>query len=99
MKANEFVNAKYLTAKNLNENKGKKVVIDAAFSENISGQDKLCIRFKGIDNPLPLNQTNLSILIAEFGDDTDKWINHSVTLNVVKVQYNGQMVDGIQLGV
>ena len=94
-----FVTQKYLAAKNAMEYKGKTFVIESAFPENISGSDKLCIRLKGIDKPLVLNQTNLTLISSKYGDDTDAWINHKVTLMIVKVNYNGQMVDGIQLEV
>lgn len=97
VKATEFVSAKYLAAKTAGEYKGKTLVIDSAFSEQINEEEKLCIRFKNVDKPLALNQTNLSVLMAAFGDDTDDWINGKVVLNIVKVAFNGKLVDGIQL--
>lgn len=97
VKAKKFVSAKYLTAKNIGDNKGKICTIDSAFSDVINEEEKLIIRLSGISEPMPLNQTNLSILIAEWGDDTDAWINHKIMLNIVKVQYAGNLVDGIQL--
>ena len=95
--AKKFVSAKYLSAKNIGNLKGKTFVIDAAFTDVINEEEKLIIRLNGIDNPMVLNQTNLSILVESFGEDTDTWVNHKVMLNVVKVQYAGNLVDGIQL--
>ena len=93
----KFVTAKYLSAKNLGDNRGKICTIDAAFTDVINEEEKILIRLNGIDNPMVLNQTNLSILIAEYGDNTDNWINNKVSVNVVKVTYNGNLVDGLQL--
>lgn len=93
----QFVSAKYLSAKNDSELKGKICTIDAAFPDTVNGEEKLIIRLSGIEKPLVLNQTNLSILIGEWGEDTDNWINHKVSIQIVKVQYNGSLVDGIQL--
>lgn len=97
VKATDFVSAKYLSAKVAKEFNGKKYTIDTAFSENINDEDKLCIRLSGVDRPLALNQTNLSVLMAAFGDDTDSWVNQKVILKIVKVSFNGKLVDGIQL--
>ena len=95
--AKKFQSTKYLSAKNLGADKGTKHIINAVFPELVQEQEKLCLRLSEIDSPLVLNQTNLSILSEAYGDDTDEWINHKVTLNVVKVTFNGNLVDGIQL--
>ena len=94
-----YIKSKFMSAKSAIEQdmKGKKFVIDVAYNETINNEDKLCLRFKNVDSPMPLNQTNITILSAAYGDDTDAWINHKVMLNIVKVNYNGQMVDSIQL--
>ena len=97
VKATVYKNAKYLSAKDSKDLNGTKHVIDAAFNEVINDEDKLCIRLSNVGLPLALNQTNLNILITAFGDDTDDWINKKVTIRIVKVSYNGNMVDGIQL--
>ena len=80
-----------------NELIGKKLTIDAAFNETINEKDKLCIRFSGVKKILALNQTNIDILSTVYGDDTDKWINNKVTLSIVKVKFNGELVDSVQV--
>jgi hypothetical protein len=101
VKAAAYVSAKYLSAKTAGEYNNKTFVIDSAFNSEIgqqgSEQDKLCIRLKGIDKPLALNQTNLTILMVAYGDDTDSWINKKVILHIVSVPFNGQVVQGLQL--
>jgi len=97
----KFITAKYITAKNNADLKGKKLVIDSAFMEEIGQgekqQDKLCLRFKNVDLPLPLNQTNLTVLSTAWGDESNDWINKSVILNIVNVTYAGEVTKGIQL--
>lgn len=93
----KFVSNKYLSVKNLGENKGKTFVIDSAFAVDINEDEKLCIRLSGIDTPMVLNQTNLTILIDAYGIDTDSWVNNKVMINVVKVTFNGNLTDGLQL--
>lgn len=97
MKVNKFLTTKYLTAKNSSQLKGTKHIINAVFPELINDQERLLIRMSDIDSPMPLNQTNLSILVDAYGEDTDEWINQKVTINIVKVTFNGSLVDGLQL--
>ena len=96
--AKGFINKKYFSAKDDGkECDGKSYIIDAAFPEDINGEMKLCIRLKGLDKPIALNQTNLSILVAKFGEETEEWINKQVIISIVKVNYQGSMVDSMQL--
>jgi len=93
----KFTTTKYLSAKNAGDLKGTKHVINAVFPELINEQEKLLIRLSDVDTPMVLNQTNISILTEAYGEDTDDWINHKVTINIVKVTFNGNLVDGLQL--
>ncbi|MDD2208252.1 MAG: hypothetical protein PHU45_02735 [Bacilli bacterium] len=93
----KFISAKYLTAKVAGDLKGKKLVIDSAFMEQIKDSDKLCLRFKNVDLPMPLNQTNLTVLTAAWGEESNDWINKSVILNIVNVSFQGEVAKGIQL--
>ena len=101
VKATQYVTAKYLSAKTAGEYDGKKFTIDAAFNAEIGQagqeQDKLCIRLKGVEKPIALNQTNLTALITCFGEDTDSWINKNITLKIIPVMFNGQATKGIYL--
>lgn len=94
---------KYLSAKDDGTTiDGKILTIDAAFKEDVQNpnnevKESLCVRFKDVAKPLVLNQTNLMALMAAFGEDTDKWINHKVKGAVVNVPFNGKNVLGIQI--
>ena len=97
VKIGKFVTAKYMNAKSAGQYNGRKLVIDTVFPADINESEKLCIRFKDVDAPLALNQTNLTLLSAAWGDESDNWINKVVILHLVNVTYNGQMVLGVQL--
>lgn len=101
VKVAKFITAQYMSAKNGGEFNGKTLTIDSCFSSLVGqeGQekDKLLVRFKESEKPLVLNQTNIAILTAAYGDDTDSWINNKVVLNLVTVMYNGSPTLGIQL--
>lgn len=102
----EMVNAKayktvkkYLSAKDDGKDiDGKKFVIDSVFeSEMQDGSEYLTVRLAGVEKVLTLNQTNLSLLMAHYGEDTDKWINQSVIIRVVPVNYGGELTKGLQV--
>lgn len=95
--ASKFVTAKYLSAKTAGEYNGKSLVIDSVFESDINEQTKLCLRLSGVDKVIVLNQTNLALLATAYGDNTDQWINHKVTLNLVHVSFNGSPTLSIQL--
>jgi hypothetical protein len=97
MKVGEFITQKFLSAKMDKDIDGKTFVIDSVHPEIINEQRKLVIRFKGLDKPLVLNQTNLNALTLNYGDDTDQWINQKVTLMIITVMFNGAPTDGIQV--
>ncbi len=98
MKVGKFVTQKFLSAeKDGKDIDGKSVIIDAAYPETINEQEKLCVRFKGLDKPLVLNQTNLNVLMMAYGEDTDMWVNNKVQLIIANVMFNGVAREGIQI--
>lgn len=93
---------KYLSAKDDGKLDGQIMTIDSVFESEISdnkgnSQDGLCMRFKGVEKVLVLNQTNLTACMNVWGEDTDKWINHKVKFALTNVLYNGNTVKGIQI--
>lgn len=81
---------------------GQTFIIDAVFPEEIRGNDgsvkeNLVVRLKGVEKLLSLNQTNLTILATDFGDDTDNWVNEKITLMVVSTKFKGEITQGIQV--
>ena len=86
----KYKSVKYLAAKDAGEYQGKKFTIDTVFPATIQNVEKLCVRLKGIENPVALNQTNLTLLSTAFGDETEGWINKKVTLTISKVETEGE---------
>ena len=97
MKVGKYITHKFLSAKDDKDVDGKTFIINSVHPEIINEQEKLVVRFKGLDKPLALNQTNLNALTLNYGDDTDQWINQKVTLMIITVMFNGAPTDGIQV--
>lgn len=102
VKVLKYITKRYMAAKNSEQYNHKKFVIDSAFVESIgmdedSKKDKVCIHLQGIEEPLVLNQTNLSILMNAFGEDTDKWINETIIINIVTQMFNNEPKKGLQV--
>lgn len=56
------------------------------------------VQFKEYDNPLPLNVTNLDILLEAFSDDETKWPGQKVKITISDVQTpGGDWTKGIRL--
>jgi hypothetical protein len=49
---------------------------------NVKKKDQLVLLFDGWDKKLGLNATNATTIAAQLGDDTDYWVNHTITLYV-----------------
>lgn len=73
------------------------VVIASVGEEEIGGETKIVLYFRGKQKGLVLNKTNASYLAAAISDETDDWPGHEVVLYAAKVNYQGKMVDGIRI--
>ena len=60
---------------------------------------KVVLSFKETEKGLPLNKTNAKILSEQFGDETDLWINKQIRLRITKRQFQGNIVDAIEVAV
>lgn len=94
MKISEVFPSNYLKAEDL---KGRRVraVIASVGAEELSGQAKPVVYFKGKQRGVVLNKTNGAILAADLGDETDDWAGHEVVLFPTKRMFQGRMVDAI----
>jgi len=59
----------------------------------------LCLHLEGMEDILSLNATNTKILIEAFGKESENWLNKSIKVGLVKVDFQGKLVDGIQVSV
>ena len=63
------------------------------------GKEKMCLHWTNPDRlPWLLNKTNIKRLQAMFGDDTEKWLGHQITLyNDPDVEFMGEVVGGLRV--
>lgn len=92
----------YLSAKSVKDKQlvGKPLTIKDAKVEKIKETDenvKLILDFEENSFRLPLNKTNAMILSESFGEDYEKWAGKKLQLLITKRQFQGQLVDGIQV--
>ena len=60
-------------------------------------RNKIVLSFEETDKQLALNSTNSKIIAESYGDDTDEWAGNKISLMVVKKNFAGKLVDGIQV--
>lgn len=65
--------------------------------EDIGGESKLVMYFRGVDKGLPLNRTNCETLAEILGDDTDDWRGGVITLIAERTQFRGKRVWGTRI--
>jgi len=102
MDANKYAgSSRTLNALKVKENKlaGKTLQIIDVREEELGQRRELnlCLYLDGIEDVLSLNATNTKILIEAFGKETEQWLRKSIMLGLVKVDYQGRLVDGIQV--
>ena len=60
-------------------------------------RNKVVLSFNETSKQLALNRTNSQIIAERFGDDSDLWTGKQISLIVVKKNFAGKLVDGIQV--
>lgn len=65
--------------------------------KEIKEDKKLIMSFEDIEELLPLNVTNARILQDGLGDETENWKGQTIQLLPVKRNFQGRMVDAIQV--
>lgn len=97
MKAGDVFKGSFLKADDL-AGRAVKVTIENVTMEDIGDDRRAVVHFVGKDKGLVLNKTNWNILCDECGsDDSDDWDGYTVTLHVVKVDYQGKRVPAIRV--
>lgn len=97
MKSHEAFPSNYLKAADLN---GKRpiVTITHVTSEDLGGDTKRAVHFKGTDKILILNRTNWNTIAEVTGqDDDENWTGHQVVLYATKVDFQGKRTDAIRV--
>jgi len=102
MKVSELLQSNWLKKEDLADPVAGEVFTIKAIREELVGADqqsKWAIHWKERDvQPMLLNKTNLKLLAAMFGDDTDQWVGKEVEVYFdPSVSYAGQMVGGLRV--
>lgn len=99
MKMSEAFPTKYVSAADL---QGREVevtianVVMEAMDTN-TGEHKPCAYFHGTPKGLVLNKTNANTIADAYGDDTDQWIGHPITLFPSMTDFAGKQVACIRV--
>lgn len=87
----------YLKAADL-DGKRVGVIIDKVEMEDIGGENKPILHFKGKERGLVLNKTNAnSITFIVGSDETDQWVGKRIVLYPSKTDFQGKSVACIRV--
>jgi hypothetical protein len=75
------------------------VVIDHVAQEVLGDDSKMIVYFRNHKKGLVLNITNARTIAEAYTDETDNWVDGSIVLFSMKVDFKGRMVDAIRLRV
>lgn len=89
-----YLSAKSVISKGL---AGQTLEIYVSELEQVGSDDKVVLQFKDHTEKLPLNKTNATILADKFGDDFGQWKGKKLTLRLTKRNYQGNLVDAIEV--
>jgi hypothetical protein len=97
MKIGAAFPGQYLKAADL-QGKRVTVVIDHVEMEDIGGETKPVLHFRGKNRGVVLNKTNANAIWAINGsDDTDDWPGTTIVLYPSKTEFQGKRVDCIRV--
>ena len=97
MKIGAAFPGQYIKAADL-QGKRVQVVVDRVDMEDIGGETKPVLHFRGKERGLVLNKTNANAIWGINGsDDTDDWPGTSLTLYPSKTDFQGKRVDCIRI--
>ena len=97
MDANSMLQGRYLNAADLKGRSIRVTIATVAETRFRDGTWKLVLTFDGARKALALNKTNLRAVIAVLGGETDTWPGQRLTLEPRKVEYGGDLVDGVRI--
>ena len=96
MNINEAFPSNYIKASDL---KGKDInlVIERIGMEDIGGDHKPVVYFRGAEKGMVLNKTNGMNIATMYGPETDAWIGKGVTLYPAWVDFQGRSVEAVRV--
>ena len=102
MKVSEIFQSNWLRKDDLDDAIGGEVLTIRKVTEELVGQDqesKWALNWKEKEfRPMLLNKTNIRLLSAMFGDETDDWLGQEVEVyHDPTISYGGQLVGGLRV--
>lgn len=61
------------------------------------GSTQPVLYFHGAQKGLVLNKTNANTISDAYGEETDNWIGHEITLHPTRTDFKGERVDCIRI--
>lgn len=95
MRTSDMFPSRFLKAANLSGRKVK-VSIDRLGQEELEGQKKWVVYFRGSEKALVLNKTNAASIEELHGDSND-WPGKTICLFPTRIEMQGKMVDAIRV--
>lgn len=71
-------------------NKEHRLRIGSVETVSFDEGTKLLVRFQGKQKGLVLNKTNYAVIAAQFGNETDHWINKEIIIYPTVTEMKGQ---------
>lgn len=102
MKLTEMFPTSLLKAKDVTDNGGQMNLIISKvdmqnFNNDNGGKEKKAIIHFTNEKQMVCNKTNANALFSMLGEDTDMWVNKSVTLIVMDVDFQGKQTPAIRV--
>ena len=96
MNINDMYPSAFLKASDLQGRAIKVKIKDCSF-QTMGDETKPVLSFHGKDKEMVLNKTNSMALASAFGPETESWKGKEIELFSMKVQFQGQLVDGLRV--
>jgi hypothetical protein len=77
--------------------KSQRTIITAVDDVEFEKGLKPVLTLKGLDKKLVINATNYDILADAFGNNTNKWVGHSIVLEGIKISFEGKRLGSIRV--
>ena len=96
MKRHELFPSRFLRHADL-QGRPQTVIIEDVTLEDVGGEKKPVIRFRGKQKGFVCNATNYDIIADAYGDQTDDWPGQPLELYPTRVQFKGQLTDAVRV--
>lgn len=98
MRINDAFPSNFIKATDLGGRPVKAVIADCRLEE-LDGENKPVLHFRGKNKGLVLNRINSQMLAGSLGDETDDWIGREIEIYPDRTQFQGRLVDCIRVRV